>query len=56
MGDPVHLYFSKSVEHFDLLIYEATGLISGHSIKHILGAIAVLCVIFSFEKSTSNKK
>jgi hypothetical protein len=41
---------AKGVEHFDLLIYEATGLISGHSIKHILGAIAVLCVIFAFEK------
>lgn len=42
---------AKGVEHFDLLIYNATGLMSGHSIKHILGAIAVLYVVLAFKRS-----
>jgi hypothetical protein len=34
-------------EHFDQVIYDATGLMSGHSIKHVLGALAVLWVVFA---------
>lgn len=41
---------AKVAEHFDVLIDGMTGLISGHSIKHLLGALAVFWVILSVEK------
>ena len=41
---------AKVAEHFDLAIYSSAGLISGHSIKHVLGAVAVLWVILAFER------
>lgn len=42
---------AKFAEHFDLFIYSSGGLVSGHSIKHLLGAVAVLWVIFACKKS-----
>ena len=39
---------AKVAEHFDEAIFHATGMISGHSIKHMLGAVAVLWVVLSF--------
>jgi hypothetical protein len=39
---------AKVAEHFDEAIFHATGMISGHSIKHLLGAVAVLWVVLSF--------
>lgn len=41
---------AKLAEHFDLTIYSSVGLVSGHSIKHVLGTVAVLWVIFAFER------
>jgi len=38
---------SKVAEHFDQVIYDTTGLVSGHSIKHVLGSLAVLWVVFA---------
>jgi hypothetical protein len=38
---------AKVAEHFDKAIYDATGIVSGHSIKHVLGALAVLWAIFA---------
>jgi hypothetical protein len=32
---------AKVAEHFDAAIYAATGFVSGHSLKHVLGALAV---------------
>ena len=32
---------AKLAEHFDAAIYAANGLVSGHSLKHVLGALAV---------------
>jgi predicted membrane channel-forming protein YqfA (hemolysin III family) len=39
---------SKLAEYFDYGIYEATGLLSGHTIKHLLASFAVLWAIFAF--------
>ena len=38
---------AKTCEHYDEQIYSLVRVISGHSIKHILAALAVLCAIFS---------
>jgi Ceramidase len=38
---------AKVAEHFDEVLYVATGIMSGHSIKHLLGALAVLWVVFA---------
>lgn len=32
---------AKLAEHFDAVIFEVTGLLSGHSLKHLLAALAV---------------
>ncbi len=39
---------AKVAENFDEAIFHATGMISGHSIKPMLGAVAVLWVVLSF--------
>jgi hypothetical protein len=43
----VALYaLAKAAELFDHQIYAATaGMISGHSVKHLVAALAVLCVL-----------
>lgn len=33
---------AKLAEHFDAAIHAATGIVSGHSLKHLLGSLAVL--------------
>jgi len=38
---------AKVTEHFDKVIYATTGIVSGHSIKHVLAAFAVLCAMFA---------
>lgn len=38
---------AKLFEHFDSQIFTMLNVISGHSIKHILAAAAVLCVIYA---------
>ena len=35
-------FLAKVAEHFDEVIYDTTGIVSGHSIKHVLGSLAVL--------------
>jgi hypothetical protein len=46
--------FAKLAEYFDSAIYAATGLLSGHSLKHLLAGLAVWCVTTAFlgEKTT----
>lgn len=40
------LYFlAKACEHFDRDIYEMTKFVSGHTLKHLVAAIAVLCIV-----------
>jgi len=38
---------AKVTEHFDKIIYDTTGIVSGHSVKHVLAAFAVLCFMFA---------
>jgi hypothetical protein len=38
---------AKFAEHFDARLYQLTGGLGGHSLKHVLGAVAVLWVIFA---------
>ena len=39
---------AKVAEYFDAAIYGATGFLSGHSIKHLLAALAVWWAIRAF--------
>jgi hypothetical protein len=36
-------FFSKIAEHFDAEIFDLLGWVGGHSIKHLLASLAVLC-------------
>ena len=38
---------AKAAEHFDKVIYHATAVVSGHSIKHLLGSLAALWAVIS---------
>jgi len=38
---------AKVFELFDHQLLQATGLVSGHTIKHLLAAVAVLCIILA---------
>jgi multisubunit Na+/H+ antiporter MnhG subunit len=42
---------AKVAEYLDSAIYSAGQLLSGHSIKHLLAALAVWCVIRAFQRS-----
>jgi len=42
---------SKIAEHFDLWIFEITGMISGHSIKHLLASLAILFFVLAYNGS-----
>ena len=46
---------SKLFEHFDELVYEAGGLISGHSLKHVAAAIAPLVLLIGFTRRRLKK-
>ncbi len=39
---------AKLAEYFDGALYEATGLLSGHSLKHLLAALAAGCLAMAF--------
>lgn len=41
---------AKGCEHFDLTIFNAFGVISGHSLKHIMAALAVYLLLRSFTR------
>jgi hypothetical protein len=47
---------AKLAEHFDFFIYGSMQVLSGHSLKHVLGAFAVFCVIASCEKISKSRK
>ncbi len=46
---------SKIAEHFDLRIFEMTGIISGHSVKHLLASLAILFFVLAYHGSTDAK-
>jgi len=41
---------AKVFEHFDAEIYELLGVISGHSLKHMISALGLYFLLSSFEK------
>jgi len=42
---------AKLFEHFDVQVYNATGFISGHTLKHLAAALSTLCIVkFSARK------
>ena len=41
---------AKIFEYFDTAVYSALGLISGHSIKHIVAALGLYVLLASYEK------
>jgi hypothetical protein len=47
--------FAKVAEFFDAAINAATGFLSGHSLKHLLAALAVWCVTRAFLRPESTK-
>ncbi len=46
---------SKITEHFDLGIFETTGMISGHSINHLLASLAILFFVLAYHEGTDVK-
>lgn len=46
---------AKVAEHFDKVIYDTTGIVSGHSIKHVLGSLAVLWAVFAVLRHTGGR-
>ncbi len=44
---------AKVVEYFDEAIFNATGIVSGHSLKHFLAALAVLCIVLAVQRPGS---
>jgi hypothetical protein len=38
---------AKVAEHFDRAVYAVTGLMSGHSIKHVLAALAIFWIVLA---------
>jgi hypothetical protein len=38
---------AKACEYFDGEIYGVSGLVSGHTLKHVLAALAVLCILIA---------
>ena len=46
---------AKVAERFDGEIYAASGIWSGHSFKHLLASLAVLCALFAVSRGSSDK-
>lgn len=40
-------FLAKALEYFDWQIFTATTVMSGHAIKHVAAAAAVLCIIYA---------
>lgn len=41
---------AKLAEHFDLAIFDALQVLSGHTIKHALAALAAWCIILALPR------
>ena len=42
-------FLAKMAEHYDPVLYNLTGVLSGHSIKHLLASLAAFCVVMAFK-------
>lgn len=50
------LYFlAKALEHFDRQIWNLSGFIGGHPIKHVAAAAAVFCIIYAVPARPSRR-
>jgi hypothetical protein len=47
---------AKVAEYFDAAIYDALVIVSGHSIKHVLGSLAVLCAVFAVQRFNNRER
>ncbi len=46
---------AKIAERYDMAIYSTLGVLSGHSLKHLVAAAAIVCAILSFGGNTSRR-
>lgn len=44
---------AKLFEHFDREVYQLTGIVSGHSLKHVSAALGMYVLLLSYEKRKS---
>ena len=44
---------AKIAEQFDAAIYDALGKLNGHTLKHVLAALAILFVILAIPKQSA---
>ena len=49
---------AKGFEHFDPMVYEFTGIVSGHTMKHLVSSLAVLLIaqMLNHRKSIKSEK
>jgi hypothetical protein len=53
---PLGLYFlAKVFEQFDGQVFQSLGIVSGHTIKHLLAGVAVLCIILAVPVGKSDR-
>ena len=45
---------AKAAEHFDAQVFAASGLVSGHSLKHLAAALATWWVLRAFQRSPAS--
>ncbi len=45
---------AKVFEHFDAEVYDALGIISGHSLKHVFAALGMYVLLFFYQKRDCN--
>jgi hypothetical protein len=44
---------AKLAEHFDQTIMSATGIVSGHALKHLLAALGAYCIVLRLRRRTA---
>ena len=47
---------AKLLEHFDSEMHSTTGLVSGHSLKHVVAAIGIYILLSSFDRRRRTDK
>lgn len=46
---------AKIAEHYDAAIYATLGVLSGHSLKHLIAAAAIMCSVLSFRGNATRR-
>ena len=54
-GMLVFYLFAKITEHYDLVIYNLNGQISGHTLKHVFAALGVYFVVIILNSASTSK-